>query len=243
MNRLIALGLVVAACSPAQAYQEKYDALLKAYVDDKGLVDYAAFKKKDEATLKACVAAMAKVDTKTLDAAAKKAYWINVYNAVTLKAMLEFFPLQSIKDKVSSIPGFYDLWDDYGFGKKKLSLNHIEHKILRPMGDPRIHAAIVCASLGCPILRNEAYVGAQLDAQLDDNCKNWLADTKRGLELKGTVAKASNIFSWFGDDFAEDDAGRLAWIAQYTDEKTAKRLKSGKVTLGSLDWDWALNKQ
>lgn len=243
MQRLIALGLVLCAGLPADAYQEKYSALLEKYVDGTGLVDYAAFKKNGEASLRECVKAMARVDASKLDKDAKKAHWINVYNAVTLQAMLEFHPLKSIKDKVSSIPGFYDLWDDYGFGPKKLSLNHIEHKILRPMGDPRIHAAIVCASLGCPILRNEAYVGAKLDAQLDDNCRKWLADEKRGLKVEGNVAKASKIFDWFGDDFAEDEAGRLRWIAKYVDDATAKKLESGKLSLGTLDWNWASNRQ
>lgn len=243
MHRLIALALLFGVCLPADAYQEQYDALLRTYVDAKGLVDYAAFKKKDEKTLIACVEAMEQVDASKLEPAARKAFWINVYNAVTLKAMLEFHPLKSIKDKVSNIPGFYNVWDDYGFGKKELSLNHIEHKILRPMGDPRIHAAIVCASLGCPILRNEAYVAAKLDAQLDDNCRRWLADTQRGLKIEGDVARASRIFEWFGEDFAEDEAGRLRWIAKFVDEATAKKLRSGKLSLGTLDWDWALNAQ
>ncbi len=241
-----AVFLVAAFAGPVafadDSHSGRYDALLKKYVDDKGLVDYAAFKKNDEKTLRACVDAFAKVKVSALSPDARMAYWVNVYNAVTLQAMLEFFPLKSIKDKVSNIPGLYNVWDDYGFGPKKLSLNHIEHKILRPLKDPRIHAAIVCASKGCPILRAEAYTAGRLGEQLDDNVRRWLKDTKRGLKISGGKVYLSKIFSWFGDDFATSKQGRLAWISRYVDSKTAAILKASPNT-AELDWDWALNAQ
>lgn len=230
------------AASAGDGHTAGFDALLKKYVDDKGLVDYAAFKKNDEKALRHCVDAFAKVKASALAPSARKAYWVNVYNAVTLQAMLEFFPLASIKDKVSNIPGLYNVWDDYRFGPEKLSLNHIEHKILRPMGDPRIHAAIVCASKGCPILRAEAYTADRLSEQLDDNVRRWLKDPKRGLKVSGGKVGLSKIFSWFGDDFAKSKQARLAWIAKYVDAKTAALLKGSPATT-ELDWDWSLNTQ
>ena len=245
MSRVLFLFV---ALLPAQALADdapyaKYDALLRRYVDEQGMVDYAAFKANDERALRACVEELAGMDPARMGSAAKKAYWINVYNAVTLQAMLEFWPLESIKDKVSSLPGGYDVWDDYGFGPKKLSLNHVEHQILRKMGDPRVHAAIVCASRGCPILLNAAYVPAKLDAQLDASVRKWLRDPKRGLKLAGDEVLLSKIFSWFGDDFAEDEAGRLAWIARYVAPGVAKKLRSGALEVDFLDWDWSINAQ
>jgi len=229
-----------AEAGPDDHYAE-YSKLLETYVDAKGLVDYAAFKKNDEAALKECVAAFAAMDVASMKRDEKMAYWINVYNAVTLQAMLEFYPLDSIKDKVSKVPGFYDVWDDYEFGKEKLSLNHIEHKLLRPMKDPRVHAAIVCASLGCPILRNEAYLPSRLPEQLDDNVRRWFKDPTRGLKLSGNVVYISAIFDWFADDFPKT---KLLWIAKYVDEDTAKLLRGGsKLTVKYIDWDWALNEQ
>ncbi|RMG18285.1 MAG: DUF547 domain-containing protein [Planctomycetota bacterium] len=218
-----------------------YDRLLRAYVDERGLVDYAAFKRKDEAALRRCVAEFAAVDAAALEGNAKKAYWINVYNAVTLQAMLEFYPLRSIKDKVSHLPGGYNVWKDYRFGPQKVSLDEIEHKILRPLGDPRIHAAIVCASKGCPPLRNEAFVPERLDAQLDDTVRRWLRDPRRGLRVEGQRVLLSKIFDWFGEDFAPDVPGRLRWVARYVDEETARRLRSGGLEVAFLDWDWSLN--
>jgi hypothetical protein len=239
------VGALVSLAGPSFAEDgpyAKYDALLQRYVDERGMVDYAGFKAKDEAALRRCVAEMAKVDPAKLSKDAQKAYWINVYNAVTLQAMLEFWPLKSIKDKVSKLIG-YNVWDDYPFGPKKRSLNDVEHKILRPMGDPRIHAAIVCASLGCPILRNRAYTPEDLDAQLDAQVRAWLKDRQRGLKLSGKTLYLSAIFDWFGEDFAKDEAGRLAWVARYAEPKVAQAIKAGGLDVETLDWDWAINAQ
>lgn len=222
----------------------KYDALLKKYVDDEGMVDYAAFKENDEATLRACVKDMARavvsLSHRSVTKESSFALWINVYNAVTLQAMLEFYPLKSITDKNSKN---YDVWKDYRFGQKKISLNDIEHKILRPMGDPRIHAAIVCASKGCPILLNEAYVPDRLSEQLDKNVRKWFKDPKRGLSLEGDTVYISQIFNWFGGDFAKDRARQLEWIAKYVDKKTAAAITRRGLKVKFIEWDWSLNEQ
>lgn len=218
----------------------KYDRLLKTYVDDAGRVDYRAFKKEGEAELRAVVDDLGKLDPKAMSPVERKAYWINVYNAVTLKAMLEFYPLKSIKDKVTAR---FDVWKDYPFGPSKISLNAIEHQRLRPMGDPRIHAAIVCASKGCPILLNEAYVPGRLSEQLDRNVRKWLKDPKRGMKLQGDTVWLSEIFNWFGADFAKTEAGRLGWIAKFSPPEIATKLRAGGLRVKFLPWDWALNAQ
>lgn len=217
----------------------RLSALLQRYVDSEGSVDYATWKQKDEATLRTVVADLAKVEVKGLSGAAKKAYWINVYNALTLQAILEFYPLKSIKDKSGEK---YDVWKHYLFGPDKVSLNAIEHEILRPMGDPRIHSAIVCASKGCPPLRSEAYLPSKLEEQLDDNVRVWLSSPTRGLKLVGKTLHLSQIFFWFGGDFEGGKrADHLAWISRYVDAKTKAALSQPGLKVKELDWDWALN--
>lgn len=247
----IAAGLVLATASlglaqasrPSSGPTQELDRLLKRYVDAEGGVDYAAWKKKraDEAALRAAVKGFAKVSTKRLSKPAKLAHWINVYNAVTLQAMLEYYPLKSIKDKVSKK---FDVWKHYTFGPRKLSLNAIEHEILRPLGDPRIHAAIVCASKGCPPLRNEAYRPETLDRQLDDNVRTWFKSPIKGLKLQGKTLYLSKIFFWFGKDFGDGSrAAHLRWISRYVDAKTQRALARKGLVVKELDWDWALNAQ
>lgn len=230
----------VAAAAPADPTPlESLDALLKRHVDEEGWVDYSGWKRQDEAALRSVVSGFAAQDPDAMTPTARKAYWINVYNAVTLQAMLEFFPLKSIKDKQSLVG--YKVWDDYLFGPQGRSLNQIEHQLLRPLGDPRIHAAIVCASRGCPPLRNEAFRPERLDAQLDEQCRTWLRDRARGLEIRGDTAYVSKVFDWFAEDFPEGVQGRLGWIARFATPEDAARLRSGALDLDTLDWDWALN--
>jgi Protein of unknown function, DUF547 len=217
-----------------------YDALLREYVDEQGLVDYAGWKRSDEQTLRRVVRRMATLDPDAMSRFERKAYWINVYNAVTLQAILESYPLASIKDLVTDDS---NVWDDYGFGPDDVSLNHIEHQLLRPMGDPRIHSGIVCASKGCPPLRPEAYVSDRLNEQLEDNCRVWINDDARGVRIDGRTAYVSEIFNWFGDDFAPDRAGHLAWIVRYADEDRARVLSRADTQIEPLEWDWALNEQ
>jgi len=232
----LACTLLVAAATAGAGDYDGYTELLARHVDERGMVDYAAWKAGDEAALRACVETFAGLDPDAMGADARKAYWINVYNAVTILAVLEHYPVASIKD-------IDDVWDDYGFGPEDLSLNHIEHKILRPMGDPRIHAAIVCASKGCPPLRNEAYEPERLDAQLDDNCRVWLTDPGRGLRIADGEARVSSVFHWFDEDFPDGDEGTLRWIARYVPDAQARRLRAGDLDLAELDWDWSLNAQ
>ena len=219
-----------------------FDKLLKTYVNADGMVDYAGWKKTDEAALRGVVKALASVDASALKGNEKKAYWINAYNAVTLQAMLEFHPVKSIL-KVTKGGKPYDVFKKYPFGPKRVTLDHMEHKILRKVGDPRIHAAIVCASKGCPPLHNRAYLPRTLDAQLDANVKTWFKSPTRGLKLSGDTAHVSEIFNWFGVDFGKTKQAHLDWIAKYVDAKTAKKLKSGDLSVKYIKWDWSANKQ
>ncbi|MGE0707044.1 MAG: DUF547 domain-containing protein [Planctomycetota bacterium] len=247
MRALLTLLTLLLALGPVRADDDggpyaKLDGLLRKHVDQSGMVDYKGLKQQEQA-LRGVVADLARADASKLEGAAKKAYWINVYNALTLQAIVERYPLlRSIKDLNTKK---YDVWKDYRFGPKKLSLNDIEHQILRPMGDPRIHSAIVCASKGCPPLRNEAYQPGRLDAQLDANVRTWLKSPTRGLRLEGDTLYLSSIFEWFGKDFGDGTtAAHLKWIARFVDDGGLEaKLLSGKLRVKSMDWDWSLNAQ
>lgn len=219
--------------------------LLDKYVDDDGNVDYEAWKKSDSRALNRYLARMGGVDAGSLAREEKLAYWINVYNALTIRGILEFYPLGSIKEKVSRFGGF-NIWDDYPVLVKgvEYSLNHIEHKILRKMGDPRIHFAIVCASRGCPRLRNEAYVGATVDEQLEDNARDFFMRAQNfRTDRAASVVHLSSILKWFGEDFGKAEPDVLARISAWIDDPVVKSLINRGAKVRYLDYDWTLNKQ
>lgn len=243
----LVLSGVEAEARPPQTYDD-LTALLQRYVDERGLVDYRAWKEKDEPALREVVRRLSALDISGLAESPRElqAFWINVYNAVTLQAMLEFFPLRSIRDK--AVEGdAWNVWNDYAFenGGRKYSLNQIEHELLRPMGDPRIHAALNCASLGCPPLRREAFVAARLDEQLADQTRVWLNDPNRGVRVReGDVVALSELFNWFGNDFAPDIPGRLRWISRFLrDPAMREAITRRGARVESIPWDWRLNQQ
>lgn len=244
----LVLGLDLArADDPKPAVDHSaFTKLLARYVDDSGRVDYATWKAKDLPALDAYLAQLAVVKNEaTLAKEERLALWIDAYNAITLRAILDYFPVESIKDKVSHLPGGFNVWKDY---KRKVAgrevfLDEIENEILRKMGEPRIHFAINCASKGCPVLRAEAYEGAKLDTQLEDQVGRFLANPKQ-LEVKAAerVVRVSKILDWFGADFGASAAERLAWLAKHTkDEAVRKVLADPDAKLEFLDYDWTLN--
>ncbi|MCZ6541330.1 MAG: DUF547 domain-containing protein, partial [Nitrospinae bacterium] len=129
-------------------------------------------------------------------------------------------------------------------GGKDDTLNEIEHEIIRKMGDPRIHAAIVCASVSCPDLRKEAYTKEHLDAQLNDQLRRFLANRGKGLQInhKNGRILLSKIFDWFEDDF-EPKGGVLPFLARYAPEPDRSLLKNGDADVSYLDYNWDLNKK
>jgi hypothetical protein len=244
------LGGDVVSAAP-ETYAD-YEVLLKQYVKEDGLVDYAAWKEKDEPALRAVVARLESLDLRDATPNEVKAYWINVYNALTLQAVLEFFPLRSIREKAEGKD--YNVWDHYLFsrdetkaarGARKYSLNQIEHEVLRPLGDPRIHAALNCASKGCPPLRAQAYVAARLDEQLEEQTRAWLNDPTRGVRVKeGGVVALSELFNWFGSDFGADLAARLRWVSKYLRDPAQREAVTRRgARIETLPWDWSLNQR
>ncbi len=227
-----------------------WDHLLKKYVDDDGLVNYTAWKasRDDTRALKEYLATLGHGDP---EAATTKegrlAYWINAYNALTVYGIQDVYPTSSIRNHTAKLVG-YNIWRDLKLpvANQNYSLEDMEHKILRKLEEPRIHFAIVCASIGCPRLLKEAYTGDRLEAQLTDNTRDFFS---RPEHFRVDVAKravyVSPILDWFGDDFAPTPQERLQKLAAYlpANDSVRQLIKQGDFSVSYLDYDWNLNDQ
>lgn len=196
------------------------------------LVDYPAIKV--DGSLDKAYQALAAFDSKRLASREERlAFYINAYNILALKTVADHWPLDSIKD-VGSL--FKPVWDKPAgqLGGKDVTLGEIEHQILRPMGEPRIHLAIVCASVSCPDLRNEPYSAATLDTQLDEQSRRFLDNSGKGLRVGRDRIEVSKIFDWFEKDFAAG-GGVEAFIRHYQPRLPALKIRA------AIDYDWSVN--
>jgi len=224
--------------------------VLTAHVKADGF-DYKALKA-DRAKLDAYVASLEAVkpdDFARWSAKEQFAFWIDAYNAYTIRRVVDSYPIASIKDLGDDKLSVWDR-DLAPLGalapdlkKAKLTLNDIENKILRPkFKDARVHAAINCASQGCPPLRAEAITAEKLDKQLDDQVKHWLADTTRNrFDKSKGVLELSSIFDWFKDDFIRDAGSVQGWLAQRLPDDAAWLDPKKKLEVKFLDYSWKLN--
>ncbi len=176
-----------------------------------------------------------------LNRAEQKAYWINLYNALTVKTIVEHYPVDSIRDIKS---GWFSSgpWDLklISVDGQELSLNDIEHRILRPIWqDNRIHYAVNCASIGCPNLQPEPFT-ANNSEELLDQAAHAYVNSPRGVRFEDNKLVVSSIYSWYRDDFAGDEAGLLSYLAELADPETAARLRDYRGSI-SDDYDWQLN--
>lgn len=208
---------------------DSWDLFLKKHVNDNGVVDYKSIKN-DEAALNLYLTSLSKNtpdDSWSKDE--KMAYWINVYNAFTIKLIIDHYPISSIKDIEKP-------WDIkfIELGKNIYSLNDIEHEILRKMDDPRIHFGIVCASISCPKLQNEAFVASKLNSQLNSATKEFLADSSRNNLSENTI-EISKIFKWFLKDFNKDGT-LIDFLNKYSDVTISPNTKKT-----FKEYNWNLN--
>ena len=171
------------------------------------------------------------------------AFWINAYNLLAIKAVIDQYPTKSIKDGGSLLQSIWKKEVGTVAGKA-YALDDIEHGILRKdFKEPRIHFAIVCASLSCPDLRAEPYTADRLDTQLDEAARTFLANPAKGLVPgpDGKTAKVSSIFKWFGDDFGVV-GGVSTFIRTKADPSAAARIAGlTDAGLSYLEYDWSLN--
>ena len=234
----IALTLTASAqgrrVNPALLIHNDWSALLNKHVHN-GAVDYAAMRKDS----KALDAYLAKLSANVPSASASQneamAFWINAYNAYTVKLIVDNPKVKSIQDLDKGKP-----WDRVWItlGSKKYSLSQIENDILRKMGDPRIHFAINCASRSCPTLLNEAYSFSTLDAQLDAQTRAFINSPSNNIITQsktgrgGTNVQVSHIFEWYAKDFGDVPA----FINKY-----AKAPIPANAKISYLTYDWSLN--
>ena len=224
-----------------------WDTLLKTYVAPRTIegislqaVNYRALQK--DPLYQKVVADLEKVQLSQLKTKEEQlAFWINTYNIMAVKMVLDHYPVQSIKDAGGVFTPVWKLNVGTVAGKAR-TLHEIEHDILRKMGEPRIHVAIVCASLSCPDLRPEAYVPQRLNEQLDDQMKSFLSNEKKGLQVDTANHRLyfSSIFKWFAEDF-EAKGGVRTYLAGFSPEQISSALNSPKFQVSYLDYNWNLN--
>jgi hypothetical protein len=233
-------GSVSADCRDTAAFARLLARHTAEVADLSGVaVDYAGLRA--DADRAAALAALAACRPEALVTRAEQlAFWINAYNLLALDLVAQAWPVASIRDLGSLLRPVWKREAGQAGGRAR-SLDEIEHAILRPLGEPRIHGAIVCASRSCPPLAREPYTPEGLDAQLDASLRRWLADPRKGarLDAAGGTLWLSPVFDWFEEDFAAA-GGAVAFVRPYMPEAVRAALPAAP-RLRFLDYDWSVN--
>ncbi|MFT7537896.1 MAG: hypothetical protein ACI9F2_000035 [Lysobacterales bacterium] len=216
-----------------------WEKVLSTHVDDQGRVNYKGLKK-SPTELDQFIEILIATDINVLSPTQQKAFWINAYNALTLMVVRDNYPTKSIR-KIN----FRLVWElPRKVALGKYSLGKIEHKILRPLKDPRIHFAINCASIGCPNLPNKPFYPETLDEQLDFETKRFINDhEKLRIDRTAKVLYHSAILKWFHKDFLVKYPHLLGYIMAYINESDRSYLEKNEVKIEVLDYNWGINKQ
>ena len=249
-RHLAALAMTVAGASAAGAQlfdHSAFDALLKQHVVN-GMVNYDAFKAAP--SFAPYLAAIAAQDPAGLPRDEQLAFWINAYNAYTIQLIVTHDEKESIRNINKTL--FLKLKGPWAeplakVGGKDYTLDDIEHKIIRPTyKEPRIHLALVCAAMGCPPLRGEAYTGAKLEAQLQDQGVQFItkSPTKNRVDVASKTLYHSMIFGYYKEDFGGSVKESAKFLAKWFPEGAEKALLlSGDFKAVQTDYDWTLNSQ
>lgn len=216
---------------------------LQQGVDGINRVRYSSVSTADRQQLRHYIAALEEIPIRRYSPDEQLAYWINLYNAVTVEVVLQHYPVTSIRD-IDISPGFFA---DGPWGKKlltieeqALSLNDIEHRILRPLWqDPRLHYALNCASIGCPNLSNNAYHSGTIDSRLDQAAIAYINDP-RGASIKDGKLTVSSLYNWYRDDFGTSDGAVIDHLQHYASPELQDAL-SGTDRIAGYEYDWSLN--
>ncbi|QEY31631.1 DUF547 domain-containing protein [Synechococcus sp. RSCCF101] len=221
-----------------------WDGLLRRYVDSAGRVDYENWQRHDRDTLQSWLEGQSR---HTSDRADHLAHWINLYNAFTIQAVLRAYPIASIRPTLLGLPNWPALLAFFNRRLHRLdgasiSLAWIENVMLRRLGDPRIHFAIVCASRGCPLLRNHAYEPGRIDRQLDEDRNRFIRNSEK-VHLEGDrgLLFCSRIFQWYRSDFLASASSVAEYILPHLDDAAA--VSPAALRLVHLPYDWGLNQR
>ena len=217
-----------------------WDELTKAHVNQNGYPNYKGFIQ-DSSKFNTYLNQLTSNHPKeSWSSNERKAFWINAYNAFTVKLIVDNYPVETIKDLGGGIYRVNTPWDIkfIQIEDKTYHLNDLEHNILRKeWSDPRIHSAVNCASISCPKLMKGAYLAEQLDEQLDRQMKAFIHDATKNIIGEKEV-RLSKLFKWFSGDFKVEHTSVIDYINSYSDVKIKK---SAKVEY--FDYDWGLNEQ
>lgn len=225
----------------------RLDQVLRRYVNEEGAVDYARLKTDADSVLAPYLRRLGRTDPSRLPRDARLAFWINAYNALTIKLIVGHYPVPNIW---AITPGPPEPKQNSPFelevgtvADTARTLDEIEHEIIRERFDePRIHFALVCAAKSCPVLRREAYTGARLDQQLNDQARTFLHDEGKNRVPAGDDRIAlSRILKWYGEDFGPTAEALQAAIAPYFDGRVRNRLAAADYEVTYLPYDWSLN--
>jgi hypothetical protein len=249
--RAVVAAALVAVAAPAAAQtfdHSAFDALLRAHVVE-GMVDYDAFRAAP--TFRSYLAALAATDPRTLPRDEQLAFWINAYNAYTIQLIIAKNERASIRNINKSFGlKLKGPWSEKmaPVGGTTYTLDDIEHRIIRPtFKEPRIHFALVCAAMGCPPLRSEAYTGARLARQLDEQGAAFLlrSPAKNRVDVATRTFYHSLIFGYYKEDFGGSLRSAGAYAARWFPAGSAERrlLESGDFRAVETDYDWTLNSQ
>jgi hypothetical protein len=225
------------------AWGDFLDNYLVVRDDGANLVRYASVSEADRRALDSYLDKLSGIQISRYSRPVQFAYWVNLYNALTIEVVLDHYPVDSIRD-IDISPGWFssgpwgaELVEVEGTA---LTLNDIEHRILRPIWqDPRIHYAVNCASIGCPDLRPEPYAAETLDRQLDAAARGYVNDP-RGAELMDGALTVSKIYTWYQEDFENSDAGVIRHLRQHADAELRATL-DGISDIADSRYDWSLN--
>jgi hypothetical protein len=241
---LIIFFLTIAPLASATTVEDsKFDQVLKAYVDDQGLVDYNAMAK--DTRFQDYIESLKSANTEEMTPTGRLAFWINAYNAVTIDKVIKWKPDKSVRETL--IPG---VWTSTKFfttrehlvAGKQMSQDDIEHEILRKQfNDPRIHFAIVCASSGCPKLARFAFTEENVQRQLEAETRKYI-NSDRGVRIDyaENTLYLSKIFDWFSGDFKNKSGSVLDFIKLYLNE-SAMAFLDRKPKISYIHYNWALN--
>jgi hypothetical protein len=216
-----------------------FDALLARYVDVDGWVDYEALQA-DVAALAGYVESVGQAPLEQLGRDARLALLLNAYNAFTLKLILEHYPISGIRDIPSA-----QRWDAvrWKVGGQTWSLNQIEHEQIRPkFREPRIHFVLVCAAVGCPPLRSEAFTAERLEAQLQEQAEyvhrhpTWFH-----FDPEANVVRLSQLYLWYEGDFEQVGGGVLKFAARFSPELEKAAASHMTPRIAWIEYDWSLN--
>jgi hypothetical protein len=247
---LIMVSLWIVFSAHQKAYADafdhsKFDLILKQYVNDEGLVDYNGIAK--DPRFGEYMESLKSAQTDNMSRNGRLAFWIDAYNAVTIDRVIKWRPKKSVRETI--IPGvwtstkFFTTRDHIVAGRR-LSQDDIENEILRrQFQDPRIHFAIVCASLGCPTLPGFAYTGENVQSKLEEETRSYI-NSPRGtrMDRSGNTLFLSKLFDWYAGDFKAQSGSVLNFIKPYLAPETLGFLKQDPK-ISFIHYNWALNAQ